>query len=101
MGRVASVYSDAYKTVMIAEGDQADKNLEIDLAFAKFPFDVYQWSTPVLGALNGVQPIPNSPSKAQRLLGGAAGGAGIGFMVGGPVGAGVGALLGAAAGSIM
>jgi len=96
LGRVAGVQMETYTKVMAAEADQKDKDLEIDAAYAKFPFDVYQWSTPVLGAMNGVQPIPKEPSKGQRLLGGAAGGAGIGFMVGGPVGAGIGALLGAA-----
>jgi len=96
----AVVNTDAERLSIIAEQQQAARDIELDFLDANWPFDVMVKGSSVLAALNGAAMIPNRPSQAENTLTGAMSGASVGASTtgGNPIGIGIGAAVGAAIG---
>ena len=101
-----NLLGDLHKAVIVARGEQYEKNLEYDAKADMWDMNLFQKAGNVLSAVTGsVIKGPDEPSKTQSMIGGMATGMGAGIQLGmavpgvGPaVGAGVGALAGAIAG---
>jgi len=87
---------------LVAEKEQKDRQLEIDVAFARWDADTLQFAGNFIAALSGgvMAPIGQKPSTAQSALGGALSGAAAGAATGNPILAGVGAVLGGIGGAL-
>ncbi len=82
--------ADLTKTEIIAQKEQADRDIELDVQDALFDIKLFEYGAHMMAAPGGGVMIPNEPSALASALGGAA----AGFATGGPAGA----ILGGAAG---
>jgi len=92
---------------IVAEKEELDGQLAIEVGEQKWPFEVFQMAANVLGAIGGGTAVydntPKSPSTAQSALAGALAGAALGAQVGGQgnwTSIGAGALLGGILGGV-
>jgi len=92
---------------IVAKKEEADENLRIDVADAKWPLELYQHGANLLAGIGGGTHTTEGgrkPSTSSSVLGGAMSGAAMGAMVmpANPMmGAGIGAILGGAAGAFL
>ena len=94
------IQADISRMSIVANKEQRDRDLEIDVLDALWDFEVFQYAGNLLASISGSgHPSANKPSKLQSALGGGLSGAAIGMQLGGPVGAGIGFGVGALAGA--
>lgn len=94
---LAIVSDQVYRGFIIAKTEETNRNVELDVLDAQYPFELYQYGGNILASIAGAAHTVNRPqSPAQVALAGAAAGAGIGTAIapgiGTAIGAGVGAL---------
>jgi hypothetical protein len=93
--------TDASRIKIVAEKEQADRDIELDVLDAKWPFEIMNAGGQVLGSISGVPMVPEKPSQLQSAIGGAFSGVSAGATIGskfGPTGTAVGAVAGGLAG---
>ena len=78
------------KTTIIANKEEADRNVEIDVQDALYDIKLFEYGGHMLAAVGGGISLPKEPSPLVSGLAGAAGG----FAAGGPVGAVLGGIAG-------
>ena len=92
---------EARRLGIVAYKEEADQNVIIDDADARWDLDVYQYGANMLAGIGGGVSRAGGQtemSKTQSAMGGALAGASMGAAVGGPAGAGIGAIVGGIAG---
>ncbi len=101
-----AVELDYSRVVILANREYIEKEIELDVEEAKWPFYNYREAGALLGSIGGpaAMPQPTKISPLQSALGGVMTGAATGAMIGGasgsPIGAGVGAAIGGIIGGI-
>lgn len=98
---LARLTFDSEFRAMEAERGEAETQLEIDEADAKWALSMFQYGANMLAASGGASVLPPSkigPTKTQAMIGGAASGAAVGAQSGTWMGVGIGAVIGGFAG---
>lgn len=101
--RRAGLQMEASKLQIIAQTDRFDKDNHLAVDEQNWELDSLLRGLSGVGAISGVSTTSagsKEPSKASRILGGAASGAAAGLTVGGPVLGGIGAVLGGLLGTL-
>lgn len=94
----AQMLTEQNRIRILAEQEYDSNVIDMDVQSALWDMDVFGRGISVVGALSGyAHPLPEKPSKASSVLGGAMGGAAAGAALG-PIGAIGGAVLGGVAG---
>jgi len=93
--------AELQKAIIIARGEEDEKNLEYDSRAAVWDMDLFQMGGNVLSSVTGsVIQGPNKPSKTQSMIGGAFSGAAQGMQLGTAIAPGVGSVIGGVAGAL-
>lgn len=97
----ARLQTEINRIKIVAEKEQTDRDLEIDVREAEWDFNVFKWGQQFLGSIHGGLPTTDKPSAAGSAIGGVLSGAATGASIGSAVpglgtaaGAGIGAVLG-------
>ena len=100
---LVQLYVEKSRIQLVAKKEQVDRQIDLDLEEARWPFFEYQQAGNLLGSIGGggasASPI-GKPNPIASTLGGAMAGAGAGAMVGSVV-PGIGTAVGAIAGAIV
>ena len=97
--KATSMQYDSKLNNLRAHVDEKNRNIELDVAYAKWSWDIYQWYANIFASIHGsIGLTPDGMSKTQSTLAGAASGAAVGTSISPGMGTAIGAGIGAVAG---